>query len=116
VICAALILGLHLGTYHTDRSTRYEEFNPGIYARCDRVAGGAYRNSEGGNSAYAGFVFDRVVGPVDVTAGVVLGYRRGARPLLIPSGKVGKHARVAFFPPLGPISGAVHLAVEGNLL
>lgn len=124
-------LGLHLLTAHA--MPGYEAVTPGIYARHESGATfGAYRNSIGRRSAYAGWTFES--GRFALTVGAVSGYERRCRtdrwtepngsistnpvcsghvgdklgPLLAPSVRIG-HARlslVAFKKP------AVHLSVE----
>lgn len=112
-ICAALALGIHLGTYHFDRNRGYEEFNPGAYVRCDNITAGAYRNSEGKPSVYAGYTgrpFASI--PLDVTVGGVTGYRRSTVvPLLVPSVRIGD-ARLSLLLPLEKGGGGVHLSWE----
>ncbi len=92
-------VGAHLATYHADRAAGYDEFNPGFYAKCAGWTVGAYHNSEGGTSAYAGYTV--ALGPVDVTVGVVDGYNRGPMPMVIPSVRLPfAGLRLALLPPV----------------
>lgn len=116
------ILGLHLLTAHV--SPGYETFTPGAYVRHESgFTAGAYRNSIGRNSAYAGWTLETDDKRFAITAGAVTGYDRKCEagmctghagkiaPLLIPSMKLGP-ARLAVVPYKRP---AVHLAVEWAL-
>jgi len=112
IACTALAIGLHIGTYHFDRDRGYNEVNPGIYAECDHYTAGVYRNSLRKTSAYAGYTFERVLGPIDVTVGGVTGYPRAAlMPLAVPSVKVGS-ARLSLLLPIEKGGGGVHLSWE----
>lgn len=111
ITCTALAIGLHIGTYHFDRSKDYNEFNPGIYAVCDGWTAGAYHNSERKVSVYAGRTFD--VGPIDVTLGAVAGYRRAPLvPMVVPSYKIKDGPRVSLLLPLEKGGGGLHLSWE----
>lgn len=112
ITCTALAIGLHIGTYHFDRDRGYNEVNPGIYAECDGWAAGAYYNSQRAVSVWGGKQFDRVLGPVDVTVGLVAGYSRAALlPLVVPSVKIGS-ARLSLLLPAEKGGGGVHLSWE----
>lgn len=112
ITCTALAIGLHIGTYHFDRTRDYNEVNLGAYVECDHYTAGIYRNSLRKTSAYAGYTFDRVLGPVDVTVGAVSGYPRAAlMPLLVPSVKLGS-ARLSLLLPIEKGGGGVHLSWE----
>lgn len=112
ITCTALAIGLHIGTYHFDRTREYNEVNPGGYALCDDYVAGAYLNSESKLSVYAGKTFKNVVGPVDVTVGAVAGYSRSpVLPLVVPSVKLGS-ARLSLLLPLEKGGGGVHLSWE----
>lgn len=101
-------IGVHVATYHTDRKTKYNEFNPGMYIMYDGATAGFYKNSEGGNSWYAGVTLP--VWKIDFTMGIVTGYKRGSTPMVVPSYKFEKTGtRIAFIPPVAGISGGVHL-------
>lgn len=109
----ACMFGLHLMTYHVDTEAGYSNHNPGIYADCGGVTVGHYRNSERGISDYLGYTFK--TGPVDWTAGVITGYKRGTMPMLLPSVKVAKHFRLALLPPIpgaNSNTAGVHLMYE----
>lgn len=126
----AWAIGLHLLTAHA--TPGYEAVTPGAYARHESGATfGAYRNSIGRASAYAGWTFER--GQFALTVGAVSGYERRCRvdrwedaggkhtnpvcsghtggklgPLLAPSVRIGdaRLSLVAFKKP------AVHLSLE----
>lgn len=110
---AACTVGVHLATYHFDRSAGFNETNLGGYVVCDRWAAGAYRNSERADSSYAGYTYS--LGPVDVVVGVVTGYKRGPMPMVLPSVKVSKHLRLTLLPPVPSATVntmGVHLSAE----
>jgi hypothetical protein len=140
IACTTLALGLTLGSYHFDRQTPLESFNPGAYAICDNWTAGIYRNSFRRTSVFAGRVFS--LGPIDLTVGLVTGYEKrriydgparpgdyergctgyhciedqghGGKisPIILPSVKMGNF-RVGVIPPLLPKQkGALTLAVE----
>lgn len=110
--CAALILGLHLATAHV--RTDLENVNPGAYVQCDNVQAGAYRNSIGRTTVYAGYVVQ--AGPVDVLIGAATGYRQTLRPVFVPSVALPAGFRLSFlFPSGGGSRGGVHLAWERAL-
>jgi hypothetical protein len=52
MICTTLVLGLHLATYHFERGVGKEDFNPGVYARCDDWSAGIYANSDATKGSY----------------------------------------------------------------
>lgn len=124
--CAALAIGLNLATYHVDHDPHLHSINPGVYATCDHVVAGAYRNSYGRVSLHGGYVL-QLGGVVDVELGLASGYGRrtwvenGVRitqgaapiiPLVVPSILLG-NARVGLIPPMGAKhKGALTLALE----
>lgn len=110
--CAALILGLHLATAHV--RTDLQDFNPGAYVQCDNVQAGAYRNSIGRNTVYAGYVAR--LGDVNLLIGAATGYRQTLRPVFVPSVALGGGFRASvIFPSGGASRGGVHLAWERTL-
>jgi hypothetical protein len=111
MLCTALAIGLHLGTYHFDASKGYNDFNPGAYVVCDGWTSGAYRNSERKPSVYAGKTF--AFSGFDVTIGAVTGYRRAAlTPMLVPSHKFENGVRLSLLLPAEKGGGGVHLSWE----
>lgn len=112
---SALAIGLHLGTYHFARGEGLRDLNPGAYAQCDRAAAGAFRNSEGRLSAWAGAHWARVLGPVDLTIGAATGYRRApVVPLVVPSILLGP-LRLTLLPPIKRTVGGIHAGLEVRL-
>lgn len=112
VTCATIVLGLHLATYHFDRDRKYEEFNPGAYATCDEYEAGLYRNSEGKFSTHVGYTVRNAIGPIDLTFGMVTGYKRGPiLPLFIPSVKLGD-VRIHLLIPIEKRGGGLHMSYE----
>lgn len=110
---AACAFGLHLATYHADRSAHYNETNGGTYAQCDGWTAGHYRNSERKDSSYAGYTFSTT--RLSLTVGLVSGYARGLTPMLIPSVRLTKHWRVAILPPIPKASkdtSGIHLMYD----
>jgi len=113
-------IGVHLASYHFPQND-FENVNPGLSVRLHNGATfGAYRNSIGRLSAYAGWTWDTDFHgwrPA-ITAGVVTGYERAdVMPLLVPSISTpavdGFRARFTFVPQIekGGAS-AVHLSIE----
>lgn len=112
ITCDVIAIGLHIGTYHFDRTSDYNEVNLGAYAECDHYTTGIYRNSLRKPSVYAGYTFDRVLGPVDVTVGAVSGYPRATlMPLVVPSIKFNS-ARLSLLLPTNKSGKGVHLSWE----
>lgn len=109
MLCASLILGAHLATYHFDR-VGYNELNIGPYVQCDSIVAGAYYNSERNVSFYIGKQYSYL------TIGLVSGYKRNVVvPLIVPSIKLNDTFRLSFVPPIKGISGAIHFSIEKEL-
>ena len=106
---SACTVGAHIGTYHTDNSRSYDNFNPGAYVNCNGPTAGAYHNSLGRLSAYAGWTF-KAFGPIEATAGVITGYGK-PMPMLIPTVRAS-HIRIAFVPPNQEKPGSIHFMWE----
>ena len=132
------VIGAHLVSLHSNPSyitvvdvhgntlqtRQYETVTPGAYVRLANGATfGAFRNSYGRGSAYAGYTFETADGRFALTVGGVTGYYGAAvQPLVIPSvqfgldalGAPGWKARIALAPkpPRRASSAALHLAVE----
>jgi len=136
-VCDSATVGVNLGTYHTDRTKGYQEFNPGVYVVCDGFVAGVYRNSFGRATLDLGYVL-HLVSVIDITAGITYGYRKSWRepdyhvivdahgymrqgaqqhevlvlPMLTPSVKVWD-ARVSLLLPIGAGNlGGVHASYE----
>lgn len=110
---SACVLGLHLLSAHV--SPGFETVTPGAYVTCDNGATfGAYRNSIGRPSLYAGHTWQR--GRFALSAVALTGYPLApVVPGLIPSVSFGLGAktsgRLALV--LAPRGGsAVHFSVE----
>lgn len=101
--------GVHLGTYHFDRSGERREFNPGLYVRCNDYSAGLYVNSASKPSWWAGRTWRQ--GPVGLTAGVVTGYSRTSpvTALVVVTVDLPSGFRLGLFPNSGGRSGGVHL-------
>lgn len=115
ITCTALVIGMHIGTYHFDRKANFNEANPGIYANCDNIVAGVYYNSLRKASGYAGYTFH--LGPVDVMVGAATGYENQhgngpLAPMIIPSVKLGQHVRVNLIPLTVKRGGGVHLSYD----
>lgn len=105
MIAASLVLGAHLATAHVGSQADGLRFvTPGVYARLDSgLTVGAYSNSYGRGSVYAGWTVSTPDGRFSLTAGAVTGYpARSVLPLLAPSVRFdlgdGYAARLAFIP------------------
>lgn len=117
-VLQGMVIGLHLLTAHT--AGGMEPMNPGLYVRMPAgFTAGAYRNSEGCGSAYAGWTVETADRRFALTVGGVTGYR-GSKlsPLVVPSVRVGltRHAslRVAYLPkpPRYGRSAGLHFSIE----
>jgi hypothetical protein len=110
------------------RECAYQNLNPGAYVRLANGATfGAYRNSYGDASAYAGWTWQTEGGAFALTAGAVAGYRGSPiAPLVAPSMRLdlsevaapGWALRVSLIPkpPRHHSATAVlHLSLEASL-
>jgi len=105
-------MGLNLATYHAKRDAGYEEFNPGVFARSGEWSAGVYRNSVGRWSIHVERTWPRVIGPIDVSVGIVTGYPMApVMPLVFPSMRI-ENVRVAYLPTFDKSGGALHFATE----
>lgn len=107
--------GLHLATGHSRGG--YESQTPGVYLRWNSgLTLGAYRNSDGRDSAYAAWTFSDRHDRLALTVGAVSGYGHGVKPLLAPSVRLPltEHvsARLTVLPRYEKGSAAVHLSIE----
>lgn len=87
--CEDTRIGLHVGTYHFDRDTKYKEFNPGVFVSCNNFTAGTYANSEYKQSYYFGYLFEYKA--LGLFVGGVTGYADNLyklQPMLIPSIRV----------------------------
>jgi hypothetical protein len=123
-----LTVGVHLASVHIPAHDDQNNRNLGAYVRSvDGWTLGGYRNTIRRNSLYAGKTERGLLGPVDVTAGIVSGYQkkdgkghtRGALgPLLafsyqVPVAVLGVKPRIVYVPGhLVKAADLVHLAVE----
>lgn len=115
-LCLALLassanagtVGVHLLSFHS--AGGYQTLTPGIFYRSGPVVVGAFRNSEGRGSAYAGW--HRQYGAWATTAGLVTGYERAkVLPMFVVTYKLDDHFRLGVVPnPKG--AWALHLAYE----
>lgn len=106
------IVGIHLYTQHF--SNNYNNYNPGLYVVHKNIVAGAYYNSEKAWSAYGGYVFKQVFdSPIDVTVGVVTGYRNyKILPLITPSIRVFDHIRFSLIPNIEKSGWGIHVSLE----
>lgn len=122
----ALVLGLHLATYHTSptyvdpqgQQQAYQGVNPGMYVVAPNgLTAGAYRNSRNRTSVYAGWSYrsPHTYGDWGLTLGAASGYDTpgGVLPMVVPSVRLGP-VRLAVFPKIQRVNQttAVHLSVE----
>jgi hypothetical protein len=113
ITCTSLVLGLHLATAHVDPGMK--NLNPGVYAVCDGIIAGTYRNSLGGTTAYAGYRWD-ITPHVGLTAAVGAGYGKGLQVGIIPSVRVGHNWRLNFIVPSRITGGGgIHISWEKEL-
>ena len=118
------VLGLHLISAHwpgcydfEGECRRYEVATPGIYARHeDGATFGAYRNSYGRPSAYAGWTFETKDKRFALTVAGVTGYPAAPLRLMVaPSVRFpigGMSVRLAGAPKIGASAALLHLALE----
>lgn len=94
----AWIIGLHLWSSHfgacypmPEGCRAYASATPGIYWRAPSgLTVGGYRNSFGGDSAYAGWTFETADRRFALTVAGASGYPRASViPLVVPSVRVG---------------------------
>ena len=137
MLCESLILGVHLASAHLQPAINQHNANPGIYAECDGLTAGAYRNTLGRASVYAGYTLHS--GPFAVSLGAVSGYQKryapgecrpGYRedaanpclklygitasrlmPMIAPSVSLGP-ARLWYLPRVGAHSSVLHLSLQ----
>lgn len=108
---SAQIIGLNTVTAHT--TPGYRVWTPGIYASNGPWSAGVLRNSEGSWGAHATHAWragDVLGQPVQVSAGLITGYRRAP---VLPFAAVSMpiaHGRVIAIP--GPRCVAIHYAYE----
>lgn len=109
--CRAQTIGINTVTAHT--TPGYRVWTPGIYATNGPWSAGVLRNSEGSWGAHATHAWSAgdVLGqPVQVSAGLITGYRRAP---VLPFAAVSMpiaHGRVIAIP--GPGCVAIHYAYE----
>lgn len=116
-----LVVGAHLVTAHTKPDGK-ESATPGLYLRWPNgITVGAYRNSYGDGSVYAGYTVEAFDRHLALTVGGVTGYRaQKVLPLVVPSVRIGlwgdTSLRVAYLPkpPKYGSSAAVHFSVEAR--
>ncbi len=120
----AIIIGLHLATAHFGAAAAgLESVTPGIYLRTPGgITAGAYRNSHGLASVYAGMTWTTADGRWSITAGGVTGYPRAkVSPLLVPSmrlpiGGTQWATRLAYLPkPHSDGAQGLHISLERAL-
>jgi hypothetical protein len=140
----AITLGVHLASWHAPSTYerthvtavdvhtrqpiawatttyRYHTATPGLYVRLPNgLTAGAYSNSYGNPSAYAGWTWETPDRRFALTVGAVSGYAQGRlRPLVAPSMRLGlaPHTalRIAGAPKFRGGAAVLHLALEFDL-
>lgn len=111
MFCASLVLGIHLATYHFNREEKYQNFNPGVSIECNNYQFGSYYNSHKKTSVYGAYNIKRLVGPIDLSLGLVTGYKMPLTPLVVPSVKLGD-VRISLLIPTSMNSGGLHFSKE----
>ena len=123
---APTTVGVHLVSRHSSYAQRWNDTNPGVYARWSNgLTVGTFHNSERAQSVYAAWSHDWPVVEAagaslnaGITLGAVTGYQRAPLlPLVAPSLRlgIGQHAglRATFlFNPTKGGAHAVHLSAE----
>lgn len=96
--CQNPTIGLHTGTYHTDRSANYRENNMGHYFICENgFTAGSYNNSDWKHSDYVGY--SKEFGYAKITVALISGYQIEPIAAVIPSIKIpGTPVSVAYLP------------------
>lgn len=108
LLAQGAIVGVHLVSLHQDpcwtepappaavvaepTRHRFEAATPGLYLMLPNgFTAGAYRNSFGTGSVYAGYTLQSPEGHFALTVGAVAGYPYGPalRPMVVPSARIG---------------------------
>lgn len=117
IICSPALagtIGIDVGTWHDRPGLRSS--NPGLYYKADSgLAGGAYLNSYGRTSAWAGYQLES--GRLGLLLGAATGYPcGGVLPMAVPSVRLGP-ARISVVPKVlrQQTATAVHLSLEFEL-
>jgi len=110
MICAALAIGVHLGSIHLQ--DHRNNINPGISVECDGVIAGTYKNSFKDQATYLGYRVHNAIGPLDADFTVVHGYRWQQNvPAVSLSYKLDNGLRVTLFPARHGVGG-LHFGYE----
>jgi hypothetical protein len=123
ILECCIAVGVHIATYHFDRRSGYNEFNPGAYVRVDRWQLGAYRNSNSTRiladnadaakySVYGTYSF-ALLQRTTLDVGVATGYNKAVVPVAVITYNFDAGPRAGLIPssPKGG-SGGVHVAHE----
>jgi hypothetical protein len=107
-----IALGMHIGTFHFERSRGYREINPGLYLRADRWQAGFYSNSHGKFSAYSTYAY-ALTERIEAHAGLATGYNSTVVPVLVFTYRLDSGLRIGLIPssPKGG-SGGIHFAYQ----
>lgn len=110
---ASIAIGVHIATYHFDRSQRLNDFNPGAYVRMDRWQVGAYWNSNRRPSAYVSYAFP-LTQRLALGVGLVTGYEhvKPVAPAVVLSYSFDNGLRLVGIPATPKNSGGLHVAYE----
>lgn len=110
----AVAIGVHLGTYHFDRSQEWNELNLGLYGRVERWQAGFYNNSHGKLSVYGTYAVP-LAKRLDMSIGLASGYNKSVVPVFVLTYSFDAGPRTGLIPssPKGG-SGGIHLAHEFN--
>ena len=106
---AEVTVGLHLVSAHSTEN--YNNENLGGYVKVDNIVVGSYYNSIRRQSSYAAYIWH--IGPVDLTTGLITGYKPEAVPLIAPSVAYGG-VRLTVIPQINGVTKVtvMHLSVE----
>lgn len=127
-----LVLGVHLGTFHTTGT--YNNINTGVYGRFNSWTVGGYHNSIRRPSYYLAYTWEvltprvPLVESIAITAGAITGYESslnnsGVLPMLVPSAAFRINPKVLLRLSILPIDGqkldssgaALHFSLEHPL-
>lgn len=88
MLCAAAItVGLHLVSFHTDTGAHFNNTNLGVYIASENYAIGTYYNSVRKQSVYAVRTLESESCRFDFSVGVVTGYSAPVLPFAVASVK-----------------------------
>lgn len=90
MLCSAtaLVIGMHLGSWHSKYNSSFNTTNPGMYLQYNSFVVGTYKNSVSKQSNYVGYVQELTEScRYEVQVGAVSGYNTKVLPYVAASVK-----------------------------